>query len=419
MPGDRTVFEGRHVVDEVGKIIRETLTREHLHRLFSRLQQPIPSGTELHTAPPAIRILLDELKVPVQTFTADILGLEFPALFMGNRAPDMLFAAHADEISYIVPRPTNRLELGPDNLVPNFAHRPQPGNRAASPQGYPAAVVRWCGPARGYQVVGSGTIHWTAEDIRPGCTLTALEGTPESGDRIVYAPPVVLDQGTGLLTGKVDNRGGVAACIAMCDALTRIAGHLGVPPVSFQVGVLFPGQEEGTIGKDGAIELAFSRDSRAAGMSMAVAGLLPRAWINVDGHDIDPPAASGLYTPIVSEARGTVVPPHVLSQYREFFETLAQEWGIDMRQTPELGGTVSRSDDSGMLGVIPKRIIPFGFSVRNPHYNAGLPTTHIDSLVQLASALTWLAVAFHGVPRTGAHLQIDRSRAETTRGSLT
>jgi hypothetical protein len=57
---------------------------------------------------------------------------------------------------------------------------------------------------------------------------------------------------------------------------------------------------------------------------------------------------------------------------------------------------VSRSDDSGMLGVIPKRVVPLGFSVCSPHFNAGLPTTHIDSLVQLAAALTWLAVAFRG-----------------------
>src|SRR5205823_1877943 len=115
--------------------------------------------------------------------------------------------------------------------------------------------------------------------------------------RIVYAPPAVLEPDTGLLTGKVDNRGGMAACIAMCDALTRIARHLGVHPITFQAGVLFPGQEEGTIGRHSEIELAFSRDSRAAGLSMAVAGLLPGAWINVDGHDIDPPAPSGLYTP--------------------------------------------------------------------------------------------------------------------------
>jgi hypothetical protein len=132
---------------------------------------------------------------------------------------------------------------------------------------------------------------------------------PEVGDRIVYAPKVELEADMGLLTGKVDNRGGVTTCIVMCDARTRIARHLEVHPSTFKAGVLFPGQEEGTIGRSHEIELAFARDSRAAGLSMAMAGLLPGAWINIDGHDIDPPAPSGLYTSFVSEARGTVVPP--------------------------------------------------------------------------------------------------------------
>ena len=407
MHGSGSAVEDRSLVDEVGQIIRETLTREHLYRLFRELQDPIPSGTELYTAAPLIRTQLSELGVPAEFFTADFLGLEFPALFLGDRALDLVLAAHSDEIGYIVPRSTDRLELGPDNLVPNFAHRPETSIADVASQEYPAVVVRWCAREDRYQEVGRGRIHWTAEDVRPGCTLTDLEGTPQAGDRIVYAPAVAWDQATGFVTGKVDNRGGVAACIAMCDAMTRIARHLGVDPVAFQVGILFPGQEEGTIGRHGEIELAFSRDSRAAGVSMAVAGLLPRAWINVDGHDTDHPEASGLYTPVVSEARGTVVPPHCYSQYQAFFEMLTQRWGINMRQTPEIYGVASRSDDSGVLGVMPKRILPVGFSICNPHYNAGLPTTHIDSMVNLASALTWLAVAFRGVPRTGAHIRID------------
>lgn len=411
MPGNRTAIQDE--VDEVGRIIRETLTREHLYRVFNQLQHPVPSGTELHTAAPVIRALLDELGVPTESFTADFLGLEFPALFVDGRAPDLLFAAHVDEISYVVPRSTSRLDLGPDNLVPNFAHRPDTSGGAVASQQYPVDVVRWCGPERGYRVVGAGTIRWTAEDIRPRCTLTALEDAPRAGDRIVYAPQVAWDRVTGHVTGKVDNRGGVAACIAMCDALTRIARRLSVHPRTFHVGVLFPGQEEGTIGRGREIELAFARDSRAAGLAMAIAGLLPRAWLNVDGHDTDPPAASGLYSPIVSDARGTVVPPHVLSQYEAFFETLAQEWGIDMRQTPDVGGTVSRSDDSGALAAIPKRVVPVGYSVCSPHYNAGLPSTHIDSLVQLASAMTWLAVAFRGVPRTEARMLVSLPGAET------
>src|SRR6266699_3655361 len=130
-------------------------------------------------------------------------------------------------------------------------------------------------------------------------------------------------------------------------------GHLGVGADSFHIGVLFPGQEEGSIGADGGIELAFARDSRAAGLSLALSGTLPRAWINVDGHEVDPPVPFGLYAGVVSEARGTIVPPHIMSPYRDFFEILRHERGVQMRETAGVGGRVSRSDDSGVLGVIP------------------------------------------------------------------
>lgn len=409
MAPDATAIRDQSVVEQIGRIIRETLTGEHLYHIFSELQNPIPSGTELYTAPPAILPLLDELGVPADTFTANFLGLEFPGLFVERQPPDLVFAAHIDEISYVVARSTNRLALETDNLIANFAHRPKLSS-PAGPGGYPVAAVRWCGVERGYQMIGSGNIHWSAGSSRPNCILTNLDGTPTAGDRIVYAPPVALDPDTSLLTGKADNRGGVAACIGMCEALTRIAQLLGVHPSTFRVGVLFPGQEEGNIGRHGEIELAFSRDSRAAGIAMAVAGLLPQAWINVDGHNLDPPAPSGVYASFVSEARGPVVPPHLLSRYEVFFKALEKEWAIDMRQIHELDGTVSRSDDNGVLAVIPKRIIPVGFSARNPHYDAGLPTTNINSLVHLASALTWLAVAFCGVHRTGTHVEISLSR---------
>src|SRR5690348_6458772 len=98
MPGDGTAIHDQSAVDEVGRIIRDTLTREHLYRLFSGLQHPVPSGTERYTAAPVIRALLKQLGVPTESFTADFLGLEFPAVFVEGRAPDLLFAAHVDEI---------------------------------------------------------------------------------------------------------------------------------------------------------------------------------------------------------------------------------------------------------------------------------------------------------------------------------
>jgi hypothetical protein len=404
MRDEGTAISGRRVTDEVGQIIASTVTREYIYEIFGRLQFAGPSGTERYTAAPAIRSLLASLQVPEQSFTADFLGLEFPAVFASGRPADLMFAAHCDEISYIVPKSAGQLQLGPDNLIPNFAHRPHPVSGATPPEGYPADVVRWCGPDRGYQTVGSAAVHWTTDDCRPHCVIAELDGTPEAGDRVVYAPPVALDPGTGLLTGKVDNRAGVAACVAMCDVLAKVSGHLGVSQDSFNVAVLFPGQEEGPIGAGGGIELAFSRDSRAAGVLLASTGDLPGAWINVDGHDVDPPVPAGLYTPVVSEARGVVVPPHRASRYRAFFEILAEERGIDMRQTLEAAGSASRSDDSGVVGVLPKRIIPLGYACRDQHFNAGLPTAHIDSLVQLTAAMCWIAVAFRGVTRTGTHL---------------
>lgn len=403
---EQIAFRGKHVADDVASIIGETITREHMFDLFHRLHFPAPSGTELYTASPAIRALLENLQVPLNTFNANFQDLEFPALFAGEAPLDLLFVAHSDEISYIVTRSGGGLEIGQDNLVANFAHRPAQNISGSSVQAYPAAVVRWCGHEAGYRVVGTGKIHWTADDIRPWCSLDSLDGTPATGDRIVYEPPVVLDSETGLVTGKADDRAGMAACIAMCEALTKIARHLDLDPAAFMAGVIFPGQEEGTIGAGGDTEFAFARDSRAVGLSMAASSTLPRAWINIDGHEVDPLAPVGLYTCVVSEARGTVVPPHRLSPYSDFFNRLHHERGLNMAQTTELGGRVSRSDDNGVLGVIPKRAVPIGFSIRDPHYNGGLPTTNIDSVVQLTVALTWLAVAFRGVRRSGPHLEL-------------
>ncbi len=102
------------------------------------------------------------------------------------------------------------------------------------------------------------------------------------------------------------------------------------------------------------------------------------------------PGAGAVLSEFSSRARGAVTPPPLYAAVCAFTERLASR-GATVRQMSN--HYTSRSDD---VAVMQRNsgIVLLGFPGANRHFDADLPTAHIDDFVSLSRALVYMAVLF-------------------------
>lgn len=395
----------RKVDLEVGikKITEQLITPEQLLIDLQALQPPAPSGTVLYTRTPIIRRLLIEAGVSSLEMRDDFLNSGSPAVFLNTRdihedpiysgaLPKTLwFDAHSDQPGYVFPKPTNDKEL---DILPICAHRPTDVTTK-----FPAVVLRYDPEKRQYQVASEGIIGTRDEkNLQP--YYKSVTGVPEDGfnpglDRIAYNVPLVANLETRLITGNMDNAAGVAACIAAIRAFTKIVKNNfnGASPEFFNVGWVFPDYEEGLPSET----LAFSKGARQIVGNLGNQIPVPGIVINIDGHDTPNPPSVALLGSYVSKGKGAIVSPDTYAEITQFLGYL-KDYGINTLTTESVNGaSLSRSDDPAWAGRV-RDVVPLGYGVCDPHHNKGMATVNIDSLVNLAKIMTWMAVASGFVP---------------------
>lgn len=382
----------RIIVEVTNKVI----TPEQIFADLKALQAPAPSGTVLYTRTPIIRRLLEQAGVPPTNITDNFLDSQSPAVFLDVASPyedpninplrkTIWFSAHADQPTYL---PYTSTEEKTFNIMPICAHRPKITGKGF-PE-FPAIVLRYNSQKNKYEVVSKGTIGTRDEkSLQP---YYKTDKVPKDGfdpwrDRITYNPPLTFDKETGLAVGNIDNAAGIAASIAAIRALTVIADNFfKMDPSYFNVGWLCPDSEEG-LPDDPAY---FGREARSIIHKTGGRIATPNLIFNIDGHDTSgPPPATALYGVYVSRGKGPVSSPDMYRKIQERYFLDLSKYGIALQPTGAITGSLSRSDDAAYMEKT--YTTPLGYGVRDPHHNEGWATVNIDSLVNVAKIMTWIA----------------------------
>lgn len=292
-----------------------------------------------------------------------------------------LFAAHGDQISYLVPQETQE---GETELVPFCAHRASPGKE------YNGLVLRYSKKEEGLKVTRQ------MEPIAQGKIGTTEKGLPyftgggslpplRTGDRVVYNYPV--EAKGDLLSGNLDNAAGMATCLAAALTMKEIAQEAKVNFRDLEVSFIFTDEEEGPPASNATFGRGLRRYLRRTNQ-------YPKMMVNIDGHDVrisEESDRGALYASFVSGGKGPVVPPQLYVPFRNFMEGLKKE-GV-RSATTESVGRVSRSDDVAMMEVDPNVLI-LGYGTENCHFNEAVPTANLSDLVDLSKAIVWTALKF-------------------------
>ncbi len=388
------------------EVTDQLITPEIILGNLQALQDPAPTSTIAYTRTPIIRGLLESGGINPLSITDNFLESESPAVFLDVREPyedvvppndtfskGIWINAHGDQPAYLIPRPTSDGEF---DIMPICAHRPKVTAEIASgvrnfPE-FPGVILRF-DPRQGrYITVNKGTIGTrdskTTEPFYRSSTRPPKGGFLPEYDRIAYQPPFAFDPESGLVSGNIDNAGGVAACIAAIIAFAKIAReHFHIDPAYFNIGWVFPDFEEGLP------ESAdyFARSARRIIHQTGGRIKTPHTVYICDGHDTPNPPEAALYGAYVSRGRGAVSSPH---NYFELDRIMGEvkRFGIETQRSESVtGASLSRSDDPAYFEKVTD-IRPVGYGVRDPHHNDGLATANISSLVNLARVMTWIAV---------------------------
>lgn len=287
-------------------------------------------------------------------------------------ASGKLFVAHADQISYFIPQETDSGEV---ELKALCAHRATPGVK------HSALVLRYLEKNEALEVVAQGQIG-TTDERKPyfvgGGSLPRLK----IGDRVVYDLP--LEEGNGFIKGTSDNAAGMAACLAAALTLKEIAKDAGLEFEKLGASFVFTDEEEGVPTSNATFGRGMRRYLRKN------TGF-PELMINVDSHDVKTLGNGALYAGVVSGGKGAVVPPQLYVPFRNFMQGLENK---DIKSAPtELVGSVSRSDDVGMMEVSPNILI-VGYGTKHCHFDGGIEEIYLPDLVDLSKAIVWTALEF-------------------------
>lgn len=365
---------------EAAEVINGVITPELIIRYLTKLQDPAPTTSVLHTRTPIIRNLLLEAGISTDQIASRFLGTRSPAVLLDSPRK-IWFDAHSDQPTYIPPI-TNENTF---NIVPICAHSPK--EAAAYPE-HPASVLRFNSQQQIYEVISTGVIGTHVKTRQPYYTATTK---PQNGfisgtDRIVYTPNFALDQETGLASGNMDNAAGITVSIAAIHALVELAKRRNTQVSAFGVGWIFPDEEEGLP----QASAFFAREARRI-IHRTPVDVLPKVIVNIDGHDTirdADPQPLAVYSSFVSNGKGPILPPDVYLEVAEFLQRLTG-YGVAVQPT-EAVGRLSRSDDAGLMEVH-NQIIPVGYLVRDAHHNKGIATVNIEGLVNTAKTIAWIA----------------------------
>lgn len=356
----------RHLWDGCDALI----TREAVLDLLSVVADtPAPSGTSSLTRGAQVQAWCDKqgmLQAGAE-LRLDAFRTGCDTLTLGDGGVRML--AHLDEISYLVE--------GTAGAPRQWWVAPYCYHLAEDP--VPARVVRFTA-AGGWDVVGTGEIA-VCEGRHLFRAGQALHLAP--GDRVALASEVATEDGTGRVTGSLDNAAGVTAALLAAAVLTR----LGVP-----FSLALTDEEEGPSGS------ASQTISRGASRLLRHLGDAPLT-VAIDVHgvpDHDAEAVAGHRHPwgaslaeFSSHGRGSVAPPHLFIGVRDLLCRL-QDHGVKVTQN--VGGYVPRSDDVVAM-IHGNRVVILGYPGVNRHFDRGLPAVNVEDLLHLARALVVLAVA--------------------------
>lgn len=341
--------------------------------MLGQLQNPAPSGTEIHLRTPVLQELIAEAGVPSDEFDIQFMRTGSPAVLL-TTPKGLWMSAHSDTISYLPPL-TNETAF---SILPSCAHRPTVAHE------WPAATLRYNSQRGTYEVISTGIIG-SDENMRPYYTADTKpkDGFQPGIDRIVYTPTLAVDNSTGLLTGNMDNAAGLTVTVLSLRVLAELARQRNIPISKFGVGFVFPGQEEGLPDNPAY----FAREARRIIHRTAYQNL-PYTIINVDGHDSKSPQPAVRYAAYVSSMKGPVVSPEVYARFENFLLGLS-EFGVVAKRTED-GAAVSRSDDAAYTEVV-RDVVPVGYDVKDPHFNDGPPTTNLLGLINTAKSVAWIA----------------------------
>ncbi|MBV9750289.1 MAG: hypothetical protein JO157_15910 [Acetobacteraceae bacterium] len=370
----------QRALDAMEPEVERHITRERVRRYLAALvDAPAPSTAARAMRLPVLRRLLREdgvLGDGTLHLEADYGRSGSPVLLTGAPAPvkPLWYFAHLDTISYLI-QPE---QGGRHALVPFCYHLFQDGVR-------PARAYRYDLAANAYVIIADGELESVADTpfFRPRCGAPPLR----PGDRVVPFAPYEEDPDTGVFTGHMDNGGGVAALAVAAPVLAR----LGVEAM-----LAFPDEEEGP---PGAGSQVMGRGSSR------IVSLLPAPDLAIvadvqqagGGSDADTHGgvenstrlgAGAVLAEFSSLARGAVTPPDLLALA---YHVSAQLKARGVRIQESNNAYNSRSDDVSVLLKTPD-ILLLGFPGFNRHFDLGPPRAHLDDVMHLAKALSYMSV---------------------------
>lgn len=385
--------------EAIREITERVITPEQVYEYLQALHSPAPTDTFLYTrALSIVDCLTNEVGITKSDIIPCFLGTYSLAVFLDQRAlgcdhhdylrKPIWFVAHGDQPTYLFERPTRPDAGVKTDIMPRCAHRPiKLGDEFPV---FPAVVLRYSGQR--YEVINEGEIG-TREIERGGSIVLqphyVTQEVPQDGffpsDRIAYNPQLLFNQETRLVSGNMDNAAGVAACIAAINAFNEIAKEVyRIGPSWFNVGFVISEGEEG-LPDDPAY---FAQEARRF---IHLTERTPSLVINVDGHDTEYPPSTALYGAYVSRCKGATVSPSLYCEFNGLVESL-RRYGVELQQTEAIEqSSLSRSDCAAIM----EKTYPIslGYGVCDPHHNRGLARVNMDGLVNLAKAITWIAVA--------------------------
>lgn len=361
----------RHNITEV---IDQTIIPQRVLDNLSRLQSLAPTTSVLYTRTPIIHDLLQEAGILPNEFIINFNGSRSPAVFLESPKP-LWVDTHSDQPAYKPPF-TNETTFP---IYPICAHRPKAIEAGQEYPSFPAQTLRYNSTHKLYEVVSEGLIS-TDERMNPFYIAFVK---PKDGfkpvDLIAYAPSFQYTPATGLVSGNMDNAAGVALSILAMEAIKKLG-------LSYKVGWLLPDGEEGLPGESAF----FGRGARIA-INNCPPDHRPSRVMIVDGHDTQNnqnPKDVVLYGAYVSAGKGAIVPPDLYAAVEDILQGVSN---VPTEPT-ELGHTLSRSNDVAYMNTT-LDIIPVGYPILDPHHNRGIATVNLNSLVNTAKAIVWIAAS--------------------------
>ena len=357
--------------EEIAPLVARHVTRERMRRYLGPLSEtPAPSGAAALMRAPVLRALLEEDGAlgGRLALDPDFRETGAAAITTGTGAEKGLwYLAHLDSISYLV---QPRRGAG-HALVPYCYHLTREGRRAAQALRYDLEAGRFVVLCQGTLVSSGGAPSFEPADAT----------TLRPGDRVVPVTPFQCDE-DGAMTGHFDNAGGVAALAVAAPVLAEIGADALLAMPDEEEGPAASGNQ--TISRGSARLIAAAPAPRLA----VVVDMQQTAAEGNSGPDgAGTPGRGAVLSEFSSRARGAVTPPPLYAASRAFTRRL-DAFGATVRETSNL--YTSRSDDVSVM-LRCAEIVLLGFPGGDRHFDAALPSAHLDDLVSLSRALVFVS----------------------------